>query len=101
VVLEALRNILGYRCTGSEQLVFDTPSQCVQVLFDGVVQKSFVATPVALLVQLRIIRCGLRLEKNSGTVPELVRETTAMNWAVGGGIERRFHPEDGFRNQFR
>jgi hypothetical protein len=26
--------------------------------------------------------------KNSGTVPELVRETTAMNWAVGGGIER-------------
>jgi len=23
-----------------------------------------------------------------GTVPELVRETTAMNWAVDGGIER-------------
>ncbi len=30
--------------------------------------------------------------KYSGTVPKLVpklvRETTAMNWAVGGGIER-------------
>jgi hypothetical protein len=26
--------------------------------------------------------------KNSGTVPELVGETSAMHWAVGGGIER-------------
>jgi hypothetical protein len=26
--------------------------------------------------------------KNSGTVPKLIRETTAMNWAVDGGIER-------------
>ena len=24
----------------------------------------------------------------SGTVPKLDRETTAMNWAVGGGFER-------------
>ena len=39
--------------------------------------------------------------KCSGTVPELVRETTAMNWAVGGGIERRFHPKDGFKDQFK
>ena len=39
--------------------------------------------------------------KNPGTVPELVRETIAMNWAVGGGIERRFHPKDRFKDQFR
>ena len=39
--------------------------------------------------------------KYSGTVPELVRETSAMHWAVDGGIERRFHPKDGFRDQFR
>jgi hypothetical protein len=43
---------------------------------------------------------GLSLT-NSGTVPELVRETIAMNWAVGGGIERRFHPKDGFKDQFK
>ena len=39
--------------------------------------------------------------ENSGTVPELVWETSAMHWAVDGGIERRFHPKEGFRNQFR
>ena len=29
-----------------------------------------------------------RDEKNLGTVPELVRETNRMSWAVDGGIER-------------
>jgi len=47
---------------------------------------------------------GLSLQilgKYLGTVPELVRETTAMNWAVDGGIERRFHPKDRFKDQLR
>jgi hypothetical protein len=43
----------------------------------------------------------LEIIKYLGTVPELVRETIAMNWAVDGEIERRFQPKDGFKDQFR
>jgi hypothetical protein len=52
-------------------------------------------------VHHRSLKPPSRTLENSGTVPKLARETTAMNWAVGGGIERRFHPKVGFRDQFR
>jgi hypothetical protein len=81
--------------------LLDKPSVCLELArensWEGSRGRAFAGYPIEP-------GCPLGL-KNSGTVPELVpelvRETTAMNWAVGGGIERRFHPKDGFRDQFR